>query len=492
MAELTPMKRQYYEIKQQYQDCLLFFRLGDFYEMFDDDARLASKLLDLALTTRDRSVENPDERTPMCGIPYHSAETYIARLIAKGYKVAICEQTEDPALAKGLVQRDVIRIITPGTVTESSMLDEHRSNYISAVYLNNGHAGVSFCDVSTGEFCCAGFDGDAVSHVINELGRFTPREVVLSMGAEENSAITEFVSSKLGAMPEHGGDKFEYLQAAELVCRQFGFEDVDKAGLGGESAAVCAVGALLMLVNEVQQDGSIDKDEGDLLKNAIGFSEQEAQDILIHRVDLAALPVDATKEEVADLFTQTKYSRLLIYREDIDHIIGTIHQKDFYVGCGVTDKPLEEILSPVMFVLENEPISLLLKKLQLAKTQMAVVVDEYGGTCGIVTMEDILEELVGEIWDEHDEEEVFIRKVDKDTYLVDAAMDFDDFAEFFHLNEETEMTSVSGWVMEQFGRVPEAGDCFSRDGLEVRVTRAERHRVSEIQLRREAQTPAPV
>ena len=175
MAELTPMKRQYYEIKQQYQDCLLFFRLGDFYEMFDDDARLASKLLDLALTTRDRSVENPDERTPMCGIPYHSAETYIARLIAKGYKVAICEQTEDPALAKGLVQRDVIRIITPGTVTESSMLDEHRSNYISAVYLNNGHAGVAFCDVSTGEFCCAGFDGDAVSHVINELGRFTPR-----------------------------------------------------------------------------------------------------------------------------------------------------------------------------------------------------------------------------------------------------------------------------------------------------------------------------
>ena len=128
MAELTPMKRQYWEIKQQHQDCLLFFRLGDFYEMFDDDARIASRELDLALTTRDRSVEDPDERTPMCGVPYHSAETYIARLIAKGYKVAICEQTEDPALAKGLVSRDVIRIITPGTVTESSMLEENRSN----------------------------------------------------------------------------------------------------------------------------------------------------------------------------------------------------------------------------------------------------------------------------------------------------------------------------------------------------------------------------
>ena len=243
---------------------------------------------------------------------------------------------------------------------------------------------------------------------------------------------------------------------------------------------------LLMLVNEVQQEGSIDKDEGDLLKNAIGFSEQEAQDILIHRVDLAALPVDATKEEVADLFTQTKYSRLLIYREDIDHIIGTIHQKDFYVGCGVTDKPLEEILSPVMFVLENEPISLLLKKLQLAKTQVAVVVDEYGGTCGIVTMEDILEELVGEIWDEHDEEEVFLRKIAPDTYAVDAGMDFDDFAEFFRLKTDSEMVSVSGWVMEQFGRVPAAGDSFTFADLAVQVTRVENHRIEEILVTRKA------
>ena len=239
---------------------------------------------------------------------------------------------------------------------------------------------------------------------------------------------------------------------------------------------------LLMLVNEVQQDGSIDKDEGDLLKNAIGFSDQEAQDILIHRVDLAALPVTASKEEVAELFTETKYSRLLIYREDIDHIIGTVHQKDFYVGCGVTDKPLEEILSPPVFVMENEPISLLLKKLQQSKMQMAVVVDEYGGTCGIVTMEDILEELVGEIWDEHDEEEVFIRKTGPRTYLVDASMDFDDFAEFFHLSVETKMSSVSGWVMEKFDRVPEVGDRFVSDGLRVLVTRVDNHRTGEIQV----------
>ena len=239
---------------------------------------------------------------------------------------------------------------------------------------------------------------------------------------------------------------------------------------------------LLMLVNEVQQDGSIDKDEGDLLKNAIGFSEQEAQDILIHRVDLAALPVTASKEEVADLFTQTKYSRLLVYDGSIDHILGTVHQKDFYVGCGVTDQPLSAIISPPVFALENEPIRLLLKKLQQAKTHVAVVVDEYGGTCGIVTMEDILEELVGEIWDEHDEEEVFLRKIAPDTYTVDAGMDFDDFAEFFRLKTDSEMVSVSGWVMEQFGRVPVAGDSFTFDDLSIQVTRVENHRIEEIQV----------
>ncbi len=242
---------------------------------------------------------------------------------------------------------------------------------------------------------------------------------------------------------------------------------------------------LLMLVDEVQQDGSIDRDEGELLKNAIGFSEQEAQDILIHRVDLAALPVTASKEEVAALFTQTKYSRLLIYQDSIDHILGTVHQKDFYVGCGVTEQPLSAIISPPVFALENEPIRALLKKLQQAKTHVAVVVDEYGGTCGIVTMEDILEELVGEIWDEHDEEEVFLRKIAPDTWLVDAGMDFDDFAEFFQLKTDSEMVSVSGWVMEQFGRVPEAGDSFVFENLTVRVTRVENHRIEEIQVTRE-------
>ena len=249
---------------------------------------------------------------------------------------------------------------------------------------------------------------------------------------------------------------------------------------------------LLMLVDEVQQDGSIDKNEGELLKNAIDFSEQQAQDILIHRVDLAALPITASKEEVAALFTETKYSRLLIYQDSIDHILGTVHQKDFYVGCGITEKPLEEIIVPPLFVLENEPISRLLKTLQKAKTHVAVVVDEYGGTCGIVTMEDILEELVGEIWDEHDEIEVFIRKTGANTFLVDSSMDFDEFAAYFQLKTDSEMTSVSGWVMEQFGRVPESGERITAGPLDVLVTKVDNHRIEEIQVTQHLPVEEPV
>ena len=253
MAELTPMKRQYYDIKQRNPDCLLFFRLGDFYEMFDDDARLAARELDLTLTTRDRNVEDPAERTPMCGVPYHSAEAYIGRLIAKGYKVAICEQMEDPALAKGLVDRDVIRIITPGTVTASSMLEENKSNYLCAVYLSGQSGGTAFCDLSTGEFCAANYPADAVSHILNELGRFAPREAVCADAAAENDDIRTFLTKRLGSLVEAGGDRFEYLAAAARVCEQFGVQSTDALGLGEAPAAVCAAGALLAYLHETQK-----------------------------------------------------------------------------------------------------------------------------------------------------------------------------------------------------------------------------------------------
>ncbi len=219
MAELTPMKRQYNEIKQQCPDCLLFFRLGDFYEMFDEDARLASKELDLALTTRDRG-KPEEEQTPMCGVPFHSSEAYIARLIAKGYKVAICEQLEDPAAATGLVERGVIRVITPGTVTESSMLEEGRSNYLGALWLEGDAGAAAFCDVSTGEFCVQSFSAEAAEHMQNELGRFAPREAVLSAGAAADPSVSAFLD-KLDCMKTGAPERFEPDGCRELVYQRF-------------------------------------------------------------------------------------------------------------------------------------------------------------------------------------------------------------------------------------------------------------------------------
>lgn len=247
------MKIQYNEIKSQYSDCLLFFRLGDFYEMFDEDAVVASKELDIALTTRDRNVENPDDRTPMCGVPYHSCEAYIARLISKGYKVAICEQTEDPAQAKGIVNRDVVRVITPGTVTESSMLDEGRSNYVCAVFIEGGAGAAAFCDVSTGEFCVSGFPEDAENHVRNELSRFLPREAVLCENAFSDKALRFFLSERLQCIAEDGGKRFDYETGAALVLEKFKAENLSALGLENEIAAVRAAGALLSYIEETQK-----------------------------------------------------------------------------------------------------------------------------------------------------------------------------------------------------------------------------------------------
>lgn len=253
MAQLTPMMRQYQKIKSQTPDCILFFRLGDFYEMFGEDARTASKELDLALTTRDRAKENPDERTPMCGVPHHSSEAYIARLLAKGYKVAICEQTEDAALAKGLVSRDVVRIITPGTVIDSSMLDESRSNYIASVYLGPSGSAVCFADISTGEFSLAEFSEGAETHIVNELGRYHPAEAVLNSGAAENSAVSMIIAALPRCPYQVSDERFDFMAGAARICEQFSAPDLDALGLGDKHAAVCAAGALLSYIHETQK-----------------------------------------------------------------------------------------------------------------------------------------------------------------------------------------------------------------------------------------------
>jgi len=252
MAELTPMMQQYLKTKEQNPDCLLFFRLGDFYEMFGDDAKTASKELDLTLTSRDKS-KSEEERTPMCGVPYHSAEGYIARLVAKGYKVAICEQMEDPALAKGLVKRDIVRIVTPGSVTESSMLEEGRNNYFASVYGESDSCGLCFCDISTGAFYATCISGaDQTARVIGELGRFAPSEVLRGGTMAEDAELTEALTERLSCCQNIGSaELFREQVCREAVLAQFGELPEN---LENMPAVLIAAGALLQSLKAVQKN----------------------------------------------------------------------------------------------------------------------------------------------------------------------------------------------------------------------------------------------
>lgn len=239
---------------------------------------------------------------------------------------------------------------------------------------------------------------------------------------------------------------------------------------------------LLMLVDEVREGGTIDSEEGDLLKNAIEFNDMRAEDILTHRVDLEAVDVESTKEEIAEVFTQSKFARLPVYEDSIDNIIGILNMKDFYDGTGITAKSIRDIMTKPLFVLKSEKIDELLKLLQETKSQMAVILDEYGGTLGIVTLEDILEELVGEIWDEHDEVTEEYIPIGENRWRVDCSVNLDDFCDFFGIETDSTTISLGGWVMEQLGKVPEAGDSFEFDCLSVSVVETDGQRVTFIDV----------
>ena len=252
MAELSPMMKQYFEIKEKNKDSILFFRLGDFYEMFFDDAKLASRELDLTLTGRDCGQE---ERAPMCGVPFHSCEGYIARLVQKGYKVAICEQTEDPAKAKGLVKRDIVRVITPGTVMESSMLDEGKNNFIASSYMDNGVIGLSFCDISTGELFVTELTGEDLPHQLqNQFISYNPREILVGGDIVSFKGLSGFIKEKLSASVEMFSDEeFDYTNCLQAVSNQFKEKDVslikDKAQL------VSSIGVLINYLKATQKTG---------------------------------------------------------------------------------------------------------------------------------------------------------------------------------------------------------------------------------------------
>ena len=255
--ELSPMMQQYFQVKKEYPGVILFFRLGDFYEMFFDDAKTAAKELDLVLTGRDCGLE---ERAPMCGVPFHSADSYIAKLVSRGYKVAICEQTEDPKAAKGIVKRDVIRVITPGTAIEGSILDEGVNNYLCAICKRDNETGLCFADVSTGEFHITAIGRDnGQESIINSLSSYAPKEILLNPAAAQLDEVVKFASSRLEAgIGTLDDEQFDFDASTELIIQTMKREDISSLGIGHSKAAVCALGAVIAYLRETRKTDELE------------------------------------------------------------------------------------------------------------------------------------------------------------------------------------------------------------------------------------------
>ena len=248
---LSPMMRQYLEIKEQNPDCILFFRLGDFYEMFFEDAKTVSRELELTLTGKSCGLE---ERAPMCGVPYHSADTYIARLIEKGMKVAICEQMEDPATTKGLVKRAVVQIVTPGTLTSQNMLTEDENNYLATVYADRQGIGLCYCDISTGEIYVSAFSGvTAPDTLLNELVRIHAREININEGADryiDKKAVERSLEVHCSILENAC---FSHAGSVRTIKRQYGITSMEDLGLEDNKNAVSALGATIAYLLETQK-----------------------------------------------------------------------------------------------------------------------------------------------------------------------------------------------------------------------------------------------
>ncbi len=254
MAEMTPMMAQYFEVKKNYPDTILFYRLGDFYEMFYDDAKTASSVLELTLTGR---ACGNNERAPMCGVPFHSAESYIAKLVSNGYKVAICEQVEDPATAKGIVKRDVVRVITKGSIIENTMLDEAKNNYLATIYVDENGAGVCFTDVSTGNLNLTFIESgkNLEASIINELGIFSPSEIVVNKKVSDLKQVASFMSKRINATCEMFPEEyFEYKECSEICNNHFSEKKVNSAGVSSVLNAVIAVGVTLKYLMSLQKN----------------------------------------------------------------------------------------------------------------------------------------------------------------------------------------------------------------------------------------------
>ena len=244
---------------------------------------------------------------------------------------------------------------------------------------------------------------------------------------------------------------------------------------------------LMTLVDEAEESGTLKEDESELVRSALEFDDLKVEDILVPRVDVHAVAEDWTMDEIREVFEKTGYSRLPVYKETIDNVIGLIHERDFFSGYIKGETEIGHLVQDIVFTSEYTRISALLKQLQKSKIHMAAVSDEYGGLVGIVTLEDILEELVGEIWDEHDEEEVLYGSVGEDEYWVDGKCNLTDFFALYDIEdvaEEYESNTVGGWATEKYGGIPPIGETFLCKNVEIKVVKANKQKVLKVRSRK--------
>ena len=252
------------------------------------------------------------------------------------------------------------------------------------------------------------------------------------------------------------------------------FKSKDDAGITEEE--------LVSIIEEAEESGDIDESESELIKSAIEFNDLEVGDIFTPRIDITALPADAEREAVEKQFTESGYSRIPVYEGDLDNIVGILYHKDYYMADFDKSRSITEILKPVIFVTKTQKINDVLKDLQEKQLHLAIVTDEYGSTAGLVTLEDIVEEIVGEIWDEHDEKIEEIKEISEKEYIISGKANLEKVFDMFDIDEEPEVLTVNGWAMTILGRIPQEGDRFEENGLSVEVLKMNGRRIENLHI----------
>ena len=355
-------------------------------------------------------------------------------------------------------------------------LAENYDKLIFTILIGNNIVNIAMASIGTLLFI--GIYGDVgatistvvVTVVVLFFGEITPKSIAKDMPEKFAMFSAPFIRVWIWVLTPVN---FLLSQWKKLVSRFFKTDDESK--ISHEE--------LLLFMEDAEQDGGIDENEGELLRNALEFRDLTAAEILTHRIEIEAVDVTDSHEDIAKVFTQSGFSRLLVYRDTIDQVVGVLHQKDFYVNGKMTERPIAEIMTAPLFVYQHTKIHDILETLQLKKSHIAIVVDDFGGTLGIVTMEDILEELVGEIWDEHDEVEEDFEKLGEDLYRVDCSVSLEDFCEFFDIKLESDSVSVGGWIMEYLNHIPVKDEKIAVENLEITVSEVNAHRVSFITVR---------